>query len=77
MNLVTTKNQLVKQLLETHDVDLLKHLQAVFDTNGTDFLDDIPSDVKESIMRGINDAETGNLQSNSKVKAELAKWLNK
>lgn len=77
MNLVTTKNQLVKQLLETHDVDLLKHLQAVFDTNGTDFLDDIPSDVKESIMRGINDAETRNLQSNSEVKAELAKWLNK
>lgn len=59
MNISETKLELTKKLLNTKDKDLINHIKAVFETQPEDWWDSLPEDVKNSVERGLKQAEKG------------------
>ncbi|MCW3103994.1 MAG: hypothetical protein JWO09_2434 [Bacteroidetes bacterium] len=77
MNVAVTKVELVKQLLNSNNTALIKHIKALFETEDSDFWDEMPADIKQSVERGLKQADKGELKSHSDVMKKYKKWLKK
>lgn len=77
MDLTLTKQEIIKQLMETDDISLLKHLKAIFDSRSGDYFAALPEEVQNSINRGIKDADNGFVKSHENVMLDFAKWRKK
>lgn len=77
MNTDTVKLKLVKQLLETDDKELIDHLTAVFDTQSSDWWNNLPVDIKKSVERGIAQADASETIPHDEARKVYTKWLRK
>jgi hypothetical protein len=77
MNADSLKLELVKQLLETEDKGIIAHIKAVFETQTTGWWDTLPTEVKQSVERGIAQADAGETIAHDEARNVYAKWLKK
>ncbi|CAN5364161.1 hypothetical protein BH10BAC1_BH10BAC1_03030 [soil metagenome] len=77
MNVAVTKVELVKQLLNSNNTALINHIKALFETQDLDLWDEMPDDIKQSVERGLKQADKGELKSHSEVMKKYKKWLKK
>lgn len=77
MNISTTKIELIKQLLNTSDKAIINHIKAVLSINRDDWYEELPSEVKESVTRGLNDSLKGNTISHNEAMKPFKKWIKK
>lgn len=71
MNIEAEKIELLKLILETEDEAVIQEIRGVFKRQETDFWNDLPDAVKESINRGLADVEANRVQSNESVMQEI------
>jgi hypothetical protein len=77
MNVAELKVELTKELLNTNNTGLIKHIKALFETQENDWWDELPDEVKASAERAIKQADRGELKSHKEVMARYKKWLKK
>ena len=75
MNLLAEKIELAKRLLEVEDEQLLMQIKQLFDNDGKEFWDDLPSHVQQGIERAKKQAAEGKLTPHDEVMAKYAKYL--
>ncbi len=70
MDIQAEKLEIMKLLLEVDSAEILSEIKAVFKKKGYNFYDDLPLSVKESIEKGLNDIEEGNIYDHELVMQE-------
>jgi len=77
MDIQAEKLKIIEMLLETTDRDLIKQMRALFDRSHkeVDFWDEMPDEIKESVERGIRQADAGEGIPHEEAVKKLAKWL--
>ncbi len=74
-NLQERKLELIQWLSVLDDVSLLEKVAKVRDDSVSDWWNDISEAEKESIAKGIKDADSGLLKPHSEARAKYEKWL--
>ena len=59
MNLQAEKLELVKAILDIDDISLVKEVKALLKKQDHDWFDDLSEEQQESVMRGIAQADRG------------------
>lgn len=77
MNISTTKIELVKQLLSTSDKNIINHIKAVLSVNSEDWFEELPTELKQSVTRGLNNSLNGNTISHNEAMKPFKKWIKK
>ena len=77
MNLAATKVELVKRLLNTQNTGLIKHIQALFETQEKDFWNEVPDEIKRSAEKAMKQADRGEYKSHEEVLKKYRKWRKK
>lgn len=77
MKLENSKIELAQQILASNNKDLINHLTAVFATQENDIWDEYSDDLKQSINKGIEQANNGELKSHTEVMKKYRKWQKK
>tara|TARA_R110002072_G_C7726306_1_gene515315 strand:+ start:160 stop:393 length:234 start_codon:yes stop_codon:yes gene_type:complete len=75
INLQNKKIELIQWLSTLNDVSLIDKLVKLREKEKTDWWNEISTSEKESIEKGILDADNGKLTSHSTVKKIYEKWL--
>ena len=75
INLQNKKIELIQWLSTLNDVSLIDKLVKLREKEKTDWWNEISASEKESIEKGILDADNGKLTSHSAVKKIYEKWL--
>jgi len=75
MNLQTTKLELIQWLSTIDDPGIIKKVQAIRDDEKEDWWDNLSAIEKESINKGIEDADAGNLKDHDQARKIYDKWL--
>lgn len=75
LDLEHKKIELIQWLSTLSDSDLIDKLMELRKSEGSNWWKDLSIGEKESIEKGINDAEEGRLNSHSKAKEIYGKWL--
>ena len=71
MNIETEKIELLKLILETESEEIIQEIKGVFKRQETDFWNDLPDAVKESINRGLADVEANRVHKHEDVMQEI------
>jgi len=71
MNIESEKIELLKLILETEDEAVIQEIKSVFKKQESDFWDNLPDAVRESINRGLEDIEANRIQKHEQVIQEL------
>jgi hypothetical protein len=77
MNIASTKIDLAKKLLATNDKDLINYIKAIFSTQSEDWWETLPEEIKNSVNKGLKQAESGHTIPHSQVMKKYKKWLKK
>lgn len=77
MDVASTKIELASKLLNTNDKELIGYIKAIFSTQPEDWWDELPSQIKDSVTRGIKQADKGETIPHSEVIKKYKKWLKK
>jgi len=77
MKLENSKIELAQQILASNNKDLINHLTAVFATQKNDIWDGYSDDLKQSINKGIEQANNGELKNHVEVMRKYKKWQKK
>lgn len=75
LSLENKKIELIQWLSTLNDISLIDKLMKLRDKEKTDWWNEISASEKESIEKGILDADNGKLTSHSNVKGIYEKWL--
>jgi hypothetical protein len=75
MNLQNKKIELIQWLSTLNDKSLIDKLMKLREKERTDWWNEIASQEKASIEKGIQDADDGKLTSHSTAKKVYEKWL--
>ncbi|QAA80350.1 hypothetical protein EI546_00745 [Aequorivita sp. H23M31] len=75
VSLENKKIELIQWLSTLNDKTLIDKLMKLREKEKTDWWNEISAKEKESIEKGIQDADNGKLTSHSKVKEIYEKWL--
>ena len=75
INLQNKKIELIQWLSTLNDVSLIDKLVKIRETEKTDWWNEISAAEKESIEKGLLDADDGKLTSHSTAKKIYEKWL--
>ena len=67
MSIATTKLNLAKKIIDTDDLSIINHIQAIFDTRTDHWFDELHDDVKASVKQGISAADNGEGKSHSEM----------
>lgn len=60
MEYLQYRDSLLKRLLNTTDIDLLKKIEDVFNNNDdNDFFDELPSEIQNDILESIEQSNKG------------------
>ena len=70
------KNSLITRIRNTQDVEFLKALQLIFDSNEESFYELI-DEQKKSILKGREDIKNGKLIDNDQLISDMKEWLTK
>ncbi len=75
INLQNKKIELIQWLSTLNDKSLIDKLMKLREKERTDWWNEIASQEKSSIEKGIQDADDGKLSSHSSAKKIYEKWL--
>jgi hypothetical protein len=75
VSLESKKIELIQWLSRLNDKTLIDKLMKLREKEKTDWWNEISAKEKESIEKGIQDANNGKLTSHSNVKEIYEKWL--
>ncbi|SHJ25893.1 hypothetical protein SAMN04488096_1235 [Mesonia phycicola] len=75
LSLENKKIELIQWLSTLNDTSLIDKLMKLREKEKNDWWNEISASEKESIEKGIQDADNGNLTSHSNVKEIYEKWL--
>lgn len=69
MNIQSEKNQLIQQIMELQDSSVIKKVREFLseETKNDDWFNSLSSSKKESISKGLQDLENGNVVSHKEV----------
>jgi len=68
------KLYLAKKIIETEDLELINYIKSIFDGEGNEWYDDLPSIVQESLQKGLKQSSAGEGQSHEEVMKKYQKW---
>ncbi len=77
MSIATTKVELAKRLLNTNNKSIINYIKAIFETQSTDWWEELPDEVKASIEKGLKQSEKGETIPHTQVMKKYSKWLKK
>lgn len=69
------KNELIQFLSTIDDISILNEIAEFINQRGNDWWEDLSKDEKNSINKGIQDADAGRLVPHAEVKKLYEKWL--
>jgi hypothetical protein len=78
MNISTEKLDIIQRIIQIQDndlIDLIKNIIDIPDSSETDWWNQITQEEKESINRGLNDLQKGNVYSHDQIRKKYEKWL--
>ncbi len=75
INLQNKKIELIQWISTLNDQSLIEKIMTLRKKEKTDWWNEISTDEKNSIEKGIQDANIGKLTPHSKVKKIYEKWL--
>jgi hypothetical protein len=78
MNISTEKLDIIQRIIQIQDndlIDLIKNIIDIPDSSETDWWDQITSEEKESINRGLNDLQKGKVYPHDQIRKKYEKWL--
>lgn len=75
LSLENKKMELIQWLTTLNDNSLIDRLMEIRKKEKSDWWNEISESEKESIEKGIQDANNGKLNSHSSVKESYEKWL--
>ncbi|MGK0413838.1 MAG: putative transcriptional regulator [Polaribacter sp.] len=73
MNIQSEKDQLIQQIMELQDSSVIKKVREFLskETKNDDWFNSLSSSEKESIKKGLQDLENGNVISHKEVMASV------
>lgn len=74
-NLQEAKLELIQWLAAIDDPSIIEQIQAIRENEKEDWWDKLSAIEKESINKGIQDAEAGNLKDQDQAREIYGKWL--
>lgn len=74
-NIQNKKLELIQWLSTLNDELLIEKLMALREKEKMDWWEEISQDEKNSIQKGIDEANSGNLKSHSEARKIYEKWL--
>lgn len=74
-NLQDTKLELIQWLATIDDPGIIEQIRAIRDNEKEDWWDKLSTIEKESISKGIEDADAGNLRDQDQAREICGKWL--
>ncbi len=77
MNVAALKVELIKQLVNTNNASLIKHITALFETEQTDLWDEMPDEIKASARKAMEQGDKGEYKSHREVMSKYKKWQKK
>jgi len=75
INIQNTKIELIQWLASLEDKSLIEKVLNLRNTQTKDWWNEISDTEKESIKKGISDAEKGKLNAHTEVRKVYEKWL--
>ncbi len=76
MNEIALMKEQVKKYLDTADEKVVKMVHAMLEVDAqNDWWDDVSTEEKASIERGLKDAGAGRVTSHKEVMKKYKKWL--
>ena len=74
-NIETKKLALIQWLTSLNDVSMIDKILELKQKETKDWWNEISDEEKESIEKGLSDAESGNLKPHSEIRKKYEKWL--
>ncbi|MEO5790098.1 hypothetical protein [Gelidibacter sp.] len=74
-NIQDKKIELIQWLTTLNDNSILEKIMKLRECEKTDLWNEISSAEKDSIEKGLEDADSGNLKPHSEVRKLYEKWL--
>lgn len=74
-NIETKKLALIQWLTSLNDVSMIDKILELKNKESKDWWDETSDEEKESIEKGLSDAESGNLKPHSEIRKKYEKWL--
>ena len=75
VNIQDKKIELIQWLSTLNDISIIEKLLKLRDREKTDWWNEISTLEKESIEKGLKDADLGKVKSHSEAKKLYEKWL--
>ncbi len=75
MSIALTKVELAKRLLETNDIGIINHIKAIFDSQSSNWYDELPEEIRNQVDQGILEADKGEGISHDQAMKKYSKWL--
>lgn len=74
-NIESKKLALIQWLTSLNDVSMIDKILELKNKESKDWWDETSDEEKESIEKGLSDAESGNLKPHSEIRKKYEKWL--
>ena len=74
-NIETKKLALIQWLTSLNDVSMIDKILELKQKETKDWWNEISDEEKESIEKGLSDAESGKLKPHSEIRKKYEKWL--
>ena len=74
-NIETKKLALIQWLTSLNDVSMIDKILELKNKESKDWWNEISDEEKESIEKGLSDAESGKLKPHSEIRKKYEKWL--
>ena len=74
-NIESKKLALIQWLTSLNDVSMIDKILELKQKETKDWWNEISDEEKESIEKGLSDAEYGNLKPHSEIRKKYEKWL--
>ena len=74
-NIESKKLALIQWLTSLNDVSMIDKILELKNKESKDWWNETSDEEKESIEKGLSDAESGNLKPHSEIRKKYEKWL--
>ena len=74
-NIESKKLALIQWLTSLNDVSMIDKILELKNKESKDWWDETSDEEKESIEKGLSDAESGKLKPHSEIRKKYEKWL--
>ena len=74
-NIESKKLALIQWLTSLNDVSMIDKILELKNKESKDWWNEISDEEKESIEKGLSDAESGKLKPHSEIRKKYEKWL--